>query len=257
MKKLEGFSAIGVIIGVIVVALIAIAGYVVIDGNNKATNYNDYDFFSVVEPSRDNGNIGDHVKGDADAPVLIFEYADYQCPGCASINPRVNKLVEELDGKVAVVYRSFLLSYHQNGTAAASAAEAAGLQGYWKEYADKLFAEQSEWEYASASKRGEYFEKYFVEVTEGKGDVEKFNNDIKSEAVSKKISFDMGVGKRVGVEGTPAFYVDGQLIDWGDSDSSGTDSVTVNGKTITWEGAQTGDKFIKLMTDIVEARIGE
>ena len=204
MEKLKGFSVAGVIIGVLVVALLGVATWAVIDGNNKATNFEDYDFYSVIGPNKDNGNIGDHVKGKADAPVLIFEYADYQCPGCASINPRVNKVVEQLDGKLAVVYRSFLLSYHQNGTAAASAAEAAGLQGYWKEYADKLFSEQSEWEYASASERTALFDKYFEEVTEGKGDVEKFNKDIASEAVAKKISFDGGIGKRVDVQGTPA-----------------------------------------------------
>ena len=121
MKKMKGFSVAGVVIGVLVVVLLAVATYAIIDGNNKATDFNNYDFYSVIEPTKDNGKIGDHVKGDPDAPVLIFEYADYQCPGCASVNPRVNKAIEELDGKLAVVYRSFLLSYHQNGTAAASA----------------------------------------------------------------------------------------------------------------------------------------
>ena len=251
MKK-RGFSVVGVIIGVLVVALIGIAAYMVIDGNNKATNFNNYDFYTAIEPTKDNGDIGDHVKGDKNAPVLIFEYADFQCPGCASINPRVNKVVDELDGKLAVVYRNFLLSYHQNGTAAASAAEAAGLQGYWKEYADKLFAEQSEWEYASASERTEYFNKYFNEVTKGKGDIEKFNQDIASKEVAKKISFDMGIGKRVGIEGTPAFYVDGQLITW-----SSEGSLVLNGKTITWDSARSGDDFGKLLKEIVEAKLSE
>ena len=160
--------------------------------------------------------------------------------------------MEQLDGKLAIVYRSFLLSYHQNGTAAASAAEAAGLQGYWKEYADKLFEEQSEWEYADTSERTELFNKYFKEVTNNKGDLDKFNQDIASEAVSKKISFDMGIGKRVDVSGTPAFYVDGQLINWG---SEG--SVTVNGQTISWDSARSGDDFIKLIKDIVAAKTAE
>ena len=177
MKKFRGFNTIGAIVGVAVVAFLAIATYFIIDGNNKATDFNDYDFYSIIEPTKDNGNIGDHVKGNVNAPVLVFEYADYQCPGCASINPRVNKAIEELDGKLGVVYRSFLLSYHQNGTAAASAAEAAGLQGYWKPYADKLFEEQAEWEYASASERTALFDRYFEEVTEGKGDMDKFNDD--------------------------------------------------------------------------------
>lgn len=251
MKKVKGFSVIGVIVGVLIVAAIGVAAYFVIDGNNKATDFSKYDFYSVIPANKDNGNIGDHVKGDANAPVLIFEYADYQCPGCASINTKVNKAIEELDGKLAVIYRSFLLSYHKNGTAAASAAEAAGLQGYWKEYADKLFAEQAEWEYASASDRTAMFDKYFLEVSDGKGNVDKFNEDMASEAVSKKISFDMGIGNRMNIEGTPAFYIDGQLIDWGSKEGS---SVTVNGKTVTWTEAQGGDDFVKLLKEIVEAK---
>ena len=249
MKKMQGFSVAGVVIGILVVALLGVATYAIIDGNNKATDYNDYDFYSVIEANSNNGNIGDHVKGDPNAPVLIFEYADYQCPGCASINPRINKVVEQLDGKLAVVYRNYLLSYHQNGTAAASAAEAAGLQGYWKEYADKLFSEQSEWEYADASERTELFNKYFEEVTNGKGDLEKFNSDIASENVSKKINFDMGIGKRIDVQATPAFYVDGQWIKWSEAGE-----VTINGQTISWEEPQSGDDFAKLLKDIVAAK---
>ena len=249
MKKMQGFSVAGVVIGILVVALLGVATYAIIDGNNKATDYNDYDFYSVIEANSNNGNIGDHVKGDPNAPVLIFEYADYQCPGCASINPRINKVVEQLDGKLAVVYRNYLLSYHQNGTAAASAAEAAGLQGYWKEYADKLFSEQSEWEYADASERTELFNKYFEEVTNGRGDLEKFNSDIASENVSKKINFDMGIGKRIDVQATPAFYVDGQWIKWSEAGE-----VTINGQTISWEEPQSGDDFAKLLKDIVAAK---
>ena len=251
MKNLKGFSVAGVVIGILAVILLGVATYAIVDGNSKMTNFDDYDFNAVIEPNDNNGNIGDHVKGDPNAPVLIFEYADFQCPGCASINARVNKAVEKLDGKMAVVYRSFLLSYHQNGTAAASAAEAAGLQGYWKEYANKLFEEQSEWEYASGSERTDLFNKYFTEVSNGKGDLEKFNSDIASERVSKKINFDMGIGKRVNIEGTPAFYVDGQLIKWG---SEG--SVEVNGKTVSWDSARSGDDFVKLLEEIVDTKLG-
>ena len=250
--KNKGFSVVGLIIAIAVVALLGIATYLVIDRNNSIASYNEYDLFSVIEADENNGNIGDHVKGDKDAPVLIFEYADYQCPGCATINPRVNRAIEQSDGKLAVVYRSFLLSYHKNGTAAASAAEAAGLQGYWKEYADKLFSEQAEWESASGSDRTELFNKYFEEVTDGKGDLEKFNQDIASEAVSKKISFDMALGKKVQVGDTPAFYVDDQLIEWG-----GAGSVVINGETISWDSARSGDDFIKLLKDIVAAKTKE
>lgn len=259
MKKYSGFSVVGVIITVVVVAFVGIAAWLVIDGRNKATNFDDYDFYSVIAPDVHNGNIGDHVKKDKDGtytgePVYIFEYADFQCPGCASINPRVNQVVDELNGKLAVVYRNHLLSYHQNGTAAASAAEAAGLQGYWKEYADKLFTGQSEWEYKNGSERTEIFEKYFVEVTGGKGDLEKFRKDVSSDEVSKKISFDMGIGKRMSISGTPAFFVDGQLIPWAEKEGG---SVTIDGKTITWDAQLSGSEFVHIIKKIVEAKLGE
>ena len=251
MKKFKGFSTVGVIVAVAIVAIIGIGSYIVIDGNNKATDYSKYNFYSVIAPDEHNGNIGDHIKGSKDAPAIIFEYADYQCPGCASINPRVNSAIEKSNGKLAIVYRSFLLSYHQNGTAAASAAEAAGLQGYWKEYANALFANQSEWEYSSGSERTAYFKKYFNDVTGGKGDMDKFQQDIASDNVSKKIKFDQGIGQRIEVSGTPAFYIDNQKIDWANSEGG---SVNINGKTITWDSARSGEQFTDLLLEIADAK---
>jgi len=230
MREKTGFSIIGLIAAIVAVAFLGIATYLVIDGNSKATDFNSYDFYSIIEPNRDNGYIGDHVKGNPDAEVLIFEYADYQCPGCAGLNPTINEVIEKLDGKVALVYRSYLLSYHTNATAAASAVEAAGLQGYWKAYADKMFAGQDDWYYATSSERTEIFDKYFVEVTEGKGDMDKFHSDIASENVAKKISFDMGIGKRIDISGTPALYTDGQWIKWTEASS-----IVINGVTISWD----------------------
>ena len=121
MKRFTGYSVASIIISIVIVAFLGIAAFLVIDGNNKATDYNNYDFSSIIEPDEHNGYIGDHIKGNPDAPVVIVEYADFQCGYCALMNPRVNKILEEADGKLAIVYRNYLLSYHQNGTAAASA----------------------------------------------------------------------------------------------------------------------------------------
>ncbi len=251
MKKTSGFSKAGVVAGILAVGFVAYASYLVIDGNSKATNYNDYDFYSYIEADEHTGGIADNIKGDKDAPVLIFEYADFQCEYCASINPRVNAAVEKAGGKLGVVYRNFLLSYHQNGTAAASAALAAGQQGYWKDYANKLFSEQEEWYYATASNRTDLFVKYFEAVTDGKGDNEKFKADMASPEVSKRISFDMGIGKRLEVAGTPSFYVDGQLIEWANKKGG---KVTINGKEIAWDHNLTGEEFTNLLLDIVKAK---
>lgn len=254
MKKNKGFNTGGVIAAVAVAVLLIIATIIINKANSESPNFKEYDFNTIIEPSDDNGQIGDNVKGDKNAPVLIFEYADFQCGYCARMNIWLNDLIKELDGKLAIVYRSYILSYHQNGTAAASAAEAAGLQGYWKPYADKLFNEQAEWSEASASERTELFDKYFTEVTKGKGDLEKFNSDLASKQVSDKISFDMGIGKRLGtITGTPSLFIDGKLIDFGNKNGS---SITVNGETFSWdEPVSSTEDFKQLIKDIVKAKL--
>ena len=220
------------IIAIIVLAFGGLLVWSIGQKSENSPNYADFNANDVIGPNKYNGEIGDHVFGNAAAPVLIFEYADYQCPGCATTYPRLKKLLEEYGDKLGIVYRSYLLSYHQNGTAAASAAEAAGLQGYWAEYANLLFTNQSEWEYASVRERGEIFASYFEAVSEGKGDLEKFRSDMGSSNVKKKIDFDMGLGKHVDVQSTPWLIINGEHID------------------ITGAGGEEG--FLKLMREKID-----
>ena len=112
MKKFKGFNAGGIIAIVVAIALLIIVTIVINKANDEATNFKEYDFNTIITPNDDNGQIGDNVKGDKDAPVIIFEYADFQCEACAAMNPRVNQLVDDLDGKLAIVHRNYLLSYH-------------------------------------------------------------------------------------------------------------------------------------------------
>ena len=121
-------------------------------------------------------------------------------------------------------------------------------------YGDKLFSTQTEWEYSSGSDRTAYFEAYFNQVTDGKGDIEQFRKDIASDRVSKKISFDMGIGKRITISGTPAFFVDGQLINWTSAEGG---SVDIDGKVITWDGKLSGSEWVHIVKKIVEAKLGE
>lgn len=251
MKNYKGFSAIGIIITIAVVALLGAIIYAVATTNTskKAVNFDEYDIFSIIGPSEDNGNIGDHIKGNPDAPVVVFEYADYQCSHCASMNQYVNKAVKELGDDLAVVFRNFLFSSNKNSRAAAAAVEAAGLQGYWSEYLDKIFSEQVEWATAPASDRTALFEGYFKEVTDGKGDINKFAQDMASDAVAQKISFDIGISKKVDIDGTPAFFVDGQFID-----RTKAGSVVINGETISWDESIGGDKFVEILKEIVKIK---
>ena len=235
-------------LGALAVVLVCVIAKFIMDGNAQMPNFDDYNFHTIIEANKDNGYIGDHIKGSADAPVVIYEYADYQCSVCSVFSTRVDELLKKYEGKVAVVYRNFLLSYHQNATAAASSAEAAGLQGYWEKYAEALFSNQAEWEYASSSERTKLFERYFMEVTDSQGDLEKFRNDCKGDAVSKKLSFDAGIGHRLSeITGTPSFFIDGQLID-----RSGASRIVIDGEVVTW-----GDDidFMDLMSKIIDTKL--
>lgn len=235
MKK-SGMGA-GGIIAIIVIVAIFLGAVIwrVSDKKASEVDYSKYDINSIIEATDDNGNIADHVRGSKDAPVKIFEYADYQCSGCASANPRVEKLIEEYDGKLAVIYRNFLLSYHQNGTAAASAAEAAGIQGYWADYADRLFANQSVWSDASGDSRTDLFADLFRTVSNGLGDEAKFREDLAGSAVKKKISFDAGLSDSLDIPGTPSFFLDGERIDF--------------------SGTKNEEEFLNLMREKINAKL--
>ena len=174
------------------------------------------DISSVIEPSEANGNIGDHIKGNVDAPVTIFEYADYQCSACANMNIWMQELFSEYDGKFRIVYRNFpITSLHPNAIAAASAVEAAGLQGYWEAYGDLLFANQAEWFYATGTSRTNLFMSYFTSVSGGQGDLPKFRSDMASAEVKKKVEFDQAISKSLNLTGTPSFYdSEGNEIEW-------------------------------------------
>ena len=176
----------------------------------------DYKPTDIIPANADNGYIGEHVKGSKDAKVIIFEYADYQCSACALFSTWINELVEEYDGKLGVVFRVFpLTSIHTNAIAAASAVEAAGLQGYWQEYGDLLFANQAEWFYATGTKRTSYFVSYFKTLTNGNGDVDKFKADMASDAVKAKVAFDKSIAESLNLQATPTFFdSEGKEIDF-------------------------------------------
>lgn len=203
----------GIILGVLAVAFCALIGVSIWQSSVTKIDYSGYDPVAVNQATEDNGNIGDLVDGDPNAPVKIYEYGDYQCDACAPMNPHINELIEEYDGKVAVVFRATIMSYHQNGTAAAAAANAAALQGYWKEYKDTLFSNQNDWFYSSADERQPQFEEYFMLASNGKGDLAKFRSDMAAQAVQKKIDFDEAMASKVNIEYTPTFYIEDKLMD--------------------------------------------
>lgn len=249
MKKREGFSTVAVVVTILIAAILCIGTVAIVNHNNQVVHYENYSNTDVIAESEDNGQIADHVRGNAEAPVVVYEYANFQCVHCALMNPMVEKAIEASNGQLAVVFRNVTWAAMQNSKAAASAAEAAGLQGYWDKYADKLFTEQVEWSEASGSKRTELFNKYFNEVSDGQGDLAKFQADVASDAVAKKIEFDVGLANEAGVDATPTFFVEGQKIEL----TGG--NLEVNGQTVHYSDVtESEEDFVKLMTDIIAAK---
>lgn len=197
-----------IIVAVLVAALVGL----VLWSATGRIDYSQYDLSTVIPADENSGGFEEMIEGNPDAPVKIFEYGDYQCTACAPMNPKINALVEEYDGKVAVVFRTEIMDYHQNGTAAASAALAAAKQGYWEEYKDLLFANQNDWYYSGAQLRQSQFEEYFTKVSDGKGDLDQFREDMGSKEVSKKIKFDAGLADQKKISWTPTFYVGDVLV---------------------------------------------
>ena len=127
-------------------------------------------------------NTSDHLKWSPDKKNLLIEYSDFQCPACKSFADFMQTEIEasgsanaSIMKKVTFVYRHFPLAQHAQAEPAAFAAEAAGKQGKFYEYADELFTKQEEWiENKDASKKFEEFAKKLSL------NLEKFNSDRES-----------------------------------------------------------------------------
>lgn len=240
---------IGIAIAVVVVGILGVITWTQLQGSESANNanYKEYDVNTIIAGNADNGNITDHVKGNKDADILIFEYADYQCSGCASVRTKVDELVKKYKDDIAVIHRSYVLSYHNNGKAASQAAEAAGLQGYWDEYGELLFKNQNEWFSSDVAERTAFFTDYFKKVTNDKGDIDKFLADSDSQATADKVNFDIAMGKRVGeIYYTPAFFIDGEFIDWANNSDG-------KAKIINSEKKD----FVEFMSEIIDEKLGK
>ncbi len=216
-----------VILAVLGVGLLGLIGISIVQSNSQKVKVDN--LAQVIEPSEASGNLPENIEGNPDAPVKIYQYGDYQCTACAPMDPYIVDLIEEYGDDLAVVFRTTIMSYHQNGTAAASAANAAAIQGYWKEYKDLLFANQNDWYYSEADQRQTQFEEYFMKASDTKGDLAKFREDMASSAVRQKIKFDEQLAQQAGVEFTPTFYVEDEFIDQrGDGENQLTTEAFLN-----------------------------
>lgn len=146
------------------------------------------------------------VLGDPDAPVTIYEFGDYQCPGCGGFALQVKPLVETAyvqDGRAKFVFYDFpLISIHPNAFLAARASRCAADQGGYWEYHKTLFEQQARWS-ASAAPAGSFAD-YAAEQGLDKGE---FEGCLNSDKHADVVTAQMHLGEALGVGGTPTIMV--------------------------------------------------
>lgn len=229
----------------IAITVLAIGGAIFVSRQGKESLTTNVDINAIQQASADNGNIADHTFGTG-AKVTLIEYGDYQCPGCGNAAPIMKRLTEKYKDKMTFVFRNKMMSYHQNARAAASFAEAAGLQGKYWEMHDRLYENQNTWTNLSASnERTDYFANLIKEID---GDPDKAKSVIESDDITKKLSFDDALASKQGLTGTPSFYIngknvselyalDGALVDKGTTNAAGNTAQPI------WSSAEDFDKF--------------
>jgi protein-disulfide isomerase len=158
------------------------------------------DEFPIVSLDMKKAADDDAFIGNADAPVTIIEFSDYECPFCgrffAQTLPSIkSKYIDT--GKVRLVYRDFPLSFHANAQKAAEAAECAGQQGKYFEMHDKIFQGQT-------SLSVDNFKKWAADISLNTA---TFNTCLDSGATVAEIQKDLQEGTAYGVRGTPGFFV--------------------------------------------------
>lgn len=151
----------------------------------------------------------DWVKGAAeeDAEITIYEYSDFQCPGCAGMYPVLQAFIDD-NPNVRLVYRHFPLDFHELAPITSEATEAAGAQGKFWEMHNLLFDNAQEWGALSLTdiraKLSEYAEMLDL-------DVDQFDTALDDGTYTAKVTAQYEESRELGLPGTPTFIYNGVL----------------------------------------------
>ena len=144
----------------------------------------------------------DRILGNKDADVVMIEYVDLQCSFCERHHPNMQLIMDEFGDDVAWVVRHFPLSFHPEALPAAVASECAGEQGVFFEYFDTMMNNQ-----ASLS------DAYYEQVAGEMGlNITDWKACIADDRYPELVASQMSEGSKAGVKGTPATFINGQLV---------------------------------------------
>lgn len=149
-----------------------------------------------------------HVLNDAGegAPVLV-EFLDFECEACGAVYPVIEDIREQYDGELTYVARYFITN-HANSMNAAIAVEAASQQDKFEEMYQKLFESQPEWTEKQDS-QADLIRTYAEEIGL---DMPAFDKAVSDPATQSRVEEDHNAGLALGVQGTPTFFLNGELI---------------------------------------------
>ena len=148
-----------------------------------------------------------NVKGPATAPAHIEEFGDFQCPPCRLFHPILEQLETEFGDQLRVTFRHFPLPNHQHALRAASAAEAAGLQGKFWEMHALIYEHQQQWKDQFDVRP--IFEGYAQQIGL---DLARFNRDLSGATVQQRILQDGKRATSLGVGGTPTVFLNNREV---------------------------------------------
>lgn len=140
--------------------------------------------------------------GPEDAPVRIVGFADFQCPYCQRAQSVIDQVMKAYGGRVQFVHRDFPLEGHPQAFVAARAARCAGEQGRYWEYHRSLMMDRGDMSEADLRQR----------ATGLKLSLPPFNACLGSDRHDVAIKEGLEAGSRLGVNSTPTFFVNGQMI---------------------------------------------
>jgi protein-disulfide isomerase len=142
----------------------------------------------------------DHHRGPLDAPTILVEFGDYECPDTAAVHPVIEELLAEAGDQLCFVYRHFpLTDKHRNAQPAAEAAEAADMQGHFWEMHDALLENSPALEFPDLVA---YARELGLEE-------ERFRAEVRSHSCLSRVQLNIENGLRTGVTGTPTFFING------------------------------------------------
>ena len=140
-------------------------------------------------------------RGPKNAPVALIEFADFECPFCREMQPQIDRLLKNYNGKVALFFRDFPLPIHAHAEKSSEAARCAGQQGALWPYHDLLFRSDN----LELAKLKEYARILRL-------DAPRFDACLDSGTMAAAIKQDVDAGTRIGVNGTPAFFINGHFL---------------------------------------------